>query len=146
MVFQKEHGMDWLNVLSQGMAWLFTLIGYGLMLLGMVLLLRLAWRLKGAHTTDGMIVGIDQREGHRGLPYDFPQVCFKYQGREYTITGSIGLPAGAYDLGAKVQVFFPPDRPEAADIKAFANTWLVGLCLVLFGWVFGSGASTLIHP
>ena len=125
--------VDLLFFLFKFAAWLFLLIGTGIMLVGAGYLLHLAWRLKHAQTADGMIVGFVQKTDYWGEVHYLPQVCFTCRGQEYTITASVGQQIEAYDRGQKVQVFFPPQQPEAADIKSFANTWLSGLFLLVFG-------------
>lgn len=128
--------IDSLYFLFQFVDWLFVLIGTGIMLAGVVYLLRLAWRLKHAQTADGMVVGFVQKTDRQGQVHYFPQVCFTCRGQEYTVTAATGLPAETYDRGQKVQVFFPPQQPEAANIKSFVHTWLFGLLLLVFGTLF----------
>ncbi len=125
--------VDLLFFLFKFAAWLFLLIGTGTMLVGAGYLLHLAWRLKHAQTADGMIVGFVQKTDYWSKVHYLPQVCFTCRGQEYTITSSVSIQAEAYGLGRKVQVFFPPQQPEAADIKSFVNTWLPGLFLLVLG-------------
>lgn len=134
-------------------AWAFGGIGLA-MLLSAGIWCWTSVRFKGAAArAEGTVVRIDTeyarpaQDGSRrpAEPLYNPVVRFRAaSGRETEITG-LGVGGAAdYEVGERVSVLYPPDRPEAGKIDSGQEFWLGPLVCALFGALFG-GAGFLIH-
>ena len=66
---------------------------------------------------------------------DSPVVTFDYYGQPVQFRSSFS--SSDMQVGDEVTVYFPPDKPEEAEIKSFFTQWFVPLFLSVFVLVFG---------
>jgi hypothetical protein len=107
---------------------LFTAVGLGICWLAAQSLHDYWQKLRGAQRADGVVV--EMRVDHSGSETNFryPVVRFRTPaGTELDCEASVRTDPPRHKVGDRVQVYFPPEHPEQADI---VGTEVVGYVLL----------------
>jgi hypothetical protein len=127
---------------------LFTLIGTGLLVGGLVLFLSTRRFVASAATATGVVVDLVQRDSEDtddGPTYR-PVVEFTTAaGHKVRFTSSFGSNPPSHRSGDAVTVLYDPAAPQGARIRSFLHLWFGVLILGFVGVVFsGVGCGLLI--
>lgn len=130
-------------------AWVFLLIGLGLLAGGGYAASRTVAFLGTAASVEGTVVELVESvsrdsDGHRSRTYR-PTVEFQLgSGETRTFTSSMGSSPPAYDVGERVTVLYDPQDPGDARLQGTFALWGVSLILGGMGAIFGTVGATLI--
>jgi hypothetical protein len=87
---------------------------------------------KNGIQAEGVVVDLIESTDSDGTTYA-PVVAFKTEGgRNFEFHSNFYSSPPAYEVGQKVTVLYPPDRPDEAQIKGAGN-----LLMIIFGVVGG---------
>lgn len=99
---------------------------------------------------EGEVIGFGTSRGRKGGTMYTPQVRFYVPaaeggpGASVEIRGRVSSSSRSYDIGDRVDVYYPPEHPEDARIDSFMEQWFFPLIFGFFGLVFGGIASGFI--
>ncbi|NZA27241.1 DUF3592 domain-containing protein [Luteimonas sp. SJ-92] len=137
--------------------YLFAAIGVGMLLGALLLFSGTRSFLAEAVRAEGVVVDLERSRSSESTTYR-PVVLFTAQdGQEATFVSSSGSNPPSHRRGERVQVLYPPGRPEEARIDGFFPLWgavvilggigsaffLIGGGMVLFGALKGRDARYL---
>jgi hypothetical protein len=118
---------------------IFTLVGLGVVGLGIYLGIERYHFLEEAVPVSGVVVGLDERSSDDGYTY-YPIVEFSPRGsfEAITFTHDTGSNPPSYRRGEKVDVLHLPDNPNDAIIDKGIFNWAASIFVGLFGLLFAS--------
>jgi hypothetical protein len=117
-------------------ALLLPVLGAIFALNGLRLMLKHRRAMVGALETSGVIIGVRERPTVDG-GVDHPVVRFTASdGQMIEFEGQTSVIGGAKLVGKPVQVIYPPNRPELAQIKSFGQQYLYTTLMIGAGLLF----------
>jgi hypothetical protein len=106
----------------------FLLIGIALLAVALYLYRNTSNFIDSARKAQGTVVAL--RSGA-------PEVKFRTeQGREIQFTSSVSSKPPSYSVGETVEVLYPPDQPDKAEVNSFMTLWLGVIIVGVLGTVF----------
>ena len=132
-LYQRSNSMKWLGPLL-------SVVGVGLVVLGLYLGKQRAVFLDSAMSTTGEVVKLNSRSTDDGYVY-YPVVRFTapQTGRSVTFEHESGSRPPSYRVGEQVTVLYLPDRPERAIIDGGIMNWFGSGLSLLLGLVLATG-------
>jgi len=126
---------------------IFTLIGVGVLALGVYLGMERADFLQTALPADGEVIQLNERRSDDSYVY-YPVVSFILPGTERTLTfeHDSGSNPPSYSVGEQVSVLYDPDNPQQAIIDAGLLNYMGAGIASLLGSIFALvGISSIRH-
>jgi len=132
-LYRRSKSMKWLGPLL-------SVIGVGLVVLGIYLGKERAVFLDNATSTIGEVVKLNSRSTDDGYVY-YPVVRFTVpqSGRDVTFEHDSGSRPPSYRVGERVTVLYLPDRPDRAIIDAGIMNWFGSGLSLLMGLILAAG-------
>lgn len=88
--------------------------------------------------TNGIISSLKKQrvhDSHGTINYtEIPVVKFQYFGKEFYFENEVG--GTGLKKGAKIEMYFNPEKPEDARIKSFFSLWILEFILAFIGMLF----------
>ncbi len=106
---------------------IFAAIGVPCLLLAFYFEITTIQKVISWEEVDGVVNGYDDS--------NYPLIKFDYQGKQY----EFGSDYKGDDIndGDTISIFFPPGKPEAAEVNSFFGNWFLPMFLSIFGFAFG---------
>ena len=115
---------------------LFFVIGVGVLIGGVVSVLKTRSRIANSLSADGLVTGFATGMGRSGHLY-YPLVQFKIpSGQTISFQSSVGSSRPGYSVGQQVKVLYDARNPQQAEIDDASSLWLVPGCMLAMGLVF----------
>ncbi|MAL17016.1 MAG: hypothetical protein CL670_08175 [Balneola sp.] len=118
---------------------IFTLVGLGVVALGIYLGVERYHFLETAVPASGVVVDLEERSSDDGYTY-YPIVEYSPAGtfKAIRFTHDVGSSPPSYRRGEHVEVLHQPDNPNEAIIDKGIFNWAISIFVILFGLLFAS--------
>jgi hypothetical protein len=125
---------------------LFLAIGFVLLVLGAVTLVRTLQFVSGAEHATGTVVELSRSSDSEGTVTFHPVVRFTTaEGRTVEFVSSTGSSPPDHSAGDRVEVLYDPDDPQDARLTGFFDLWLLPLVFGVMGLGFSAAALFVIR-
>ena len=109
----------------------FSIAGIVATTIGAVLLIGCIQRgMQATESVSGTVIGLEESADEEGR-YFAPVLHFTFDGEDHQVVGpaaSVARPE--FEVGQKVQLYFPPDQPKEASLARFPFLWFPIVFLV----------------
>jgi hypothetical protein len=126
--------VDWL-LTEMSASWMFWAVSCTLAALGTVLALHCAWRgLAATESAHGTVRELQETTDSDGATLYRAVVLFVVRGAEQRVADPLACRPAAYRIGEQVRVYYPPGRPDRAQLGRWRYVW-PWLWVASGGWV-----------